>query len=112
MHRIEGLSELFIYGNDDTYVINKCEPNDFFQGAFPRNNIRFVKSENDSYSRMLINLNNSVWKKVHGASFSRNDGYYTTFHIQQPYSRRLNAKIFDMFSDEIHRYLQPFRNEK
>ena len=112
LHNIPGLSELFIYGNDDTYVFNNCEYNDFFTGAFPRNNIRFVKSENDSYSRMLINLNNKVWNKIYGKNFPRNDGYFTTFHVQQPYSKRINSRIFNLFKDEIGRYLGPFRNER
>lgn len=82
MHRIEGLSELFIYGNDDTYVFNHCSQTDFFIDAFPRNNIRFVKTENDSYSRMLMNLNDQIWRKIYGIRFSRTDGYFTNFHVQ------------------------------
>ena len=112
LHNIDGLSELFIYGNDDTYVFNNCEYGDFFDGVFPRNNIRFVKTENDSYSRMLINLNNKVWNKVYGKDFPHDDGYFTTFHVQQPYSKKINLRIFNLFKDEIDRYLGPFRNEK
>lgn len=112
MHRIEGLSELFIYGNDDTYVFNHCSQTDFFIDAFPRNNIRFVKTENDSYSRMLMNLNDQIWRKVYGVGFPRTDGYFTNFHVQQSYSKRINSRIFELFKDEIYRNLGPFRNEK
>lgn len=36
MHRIEGLSEKFIYINDDSFIINTVKPDDFFDGAIPR----------------------------------------------------------------------------
>ena len=105
MHNIPGIAELFIYGNDDTYVMDKCSYDDFFMDARPRNNIRFVDTENDDYSKMILNLNNSIWRKIYGCDFPRHDGYYTTFHVQQPYSRRINARIFEEFSDEIEKNL-------
>ena len=36
MHRIRGLSEQFVYFNDDTFIINKMEPEDFFRNGLPR----------------------------------------------------------------------------
>lgn len=36
LHRISGLSEKFIYFNDDTYIINKTVPEDFFVDGLPR----------------------------------------------------------------------------
>lgn len=36
MHRIKGLSEQFVYFNDDTFIINKMEPEDFFRKGLPR----------------------------------------------------------------------------
>lgn len=112
LHNIKELSNLFIYGNDDTYIFNDCKISDFFIDACPRNNIRFVKSENDTYSRMMINLNNSVWKKIYNRNFYSNSGYFTTFHVQQPYSKLINKKIFDEFADDILKNLSHFRNEK
>ena len=35
MHRIEGLSEKFIYFNDDSYIIDEVTPDDFFVGDIP-----------------------------------------------------------------------------
>lgn len=35
MHRIEGLSEKFIYFNDDIFLINKTTPEDFFKEDLP-----------------------------------------------------------------------------
>lgn len=36
MHRIEGLSEKFIYFNDDSYIINSISPDDYFSGDVPK----------------------------------------------------------------------------
>lgn len=35
MHRIPGLSEMFIYFNDDMYIVNHMKKTDFFQGGRP-----------------------------------------------------------------------------
>lgn len=36
LHRIEGLSEQFVYFNDDTFLIAKTRPKDFFKKGLPR----------------------------------------------------------------------------
>lgn len=36
MHRIERLSDKFIYFNDDFYIINEVTPDDFFDGNVPK----------------------------------------------------------------------------
>src|SRR5574344_1149949 len=35
MHRIKNLSENFVYFNDDTFIINKVDQNDFFRKNLP-----------------------------------------------------------------------------
>lgn len=35
LHRIKGLSENFVYFNDDMYVLNKTKPTDFFKHGLP-----------------------------------------------------------------------------
>lgn len=36
LHHIEGLSEQFVFFNDDTFLINEMQPEDFFQNGLPR----------------------------------------------------------------------------
>lgn len=36
LHRIKGLSEQFVFFNDDMFLINKVEPEDFFKNGLPR----------------------------------------------------------------------------
>lgn len=35
LHRIEGLSEHFVYFNDDVFLMRPCQPEDFFQAGQP-----------------------------------------------------------------------------
>lgn len=39
LHRIEGLSEKFVYFNDDTFLINKVEQKDFFENNMPKRKV-------------------------------------------------------------------------
>lgn len=36
LHRIKGLAEQFVFFNDDTFIIQKMEPEDFFKNGLPR----------------------------------------------------------------------------
>ncbi len=38
MHRIEGLSEQFVYFNDDMFILRPMEPTDFFKNGLPCDN--------------------------------------------------------------------------
>ncbi len=38
LHRIDGLSEQFVYFNDDIFITNKLKPEDFFKDGLPRDN--------------------------------------------------------------------------
>lgn len=38
LHKIKGLSEKFVYFNDDMYIINKTEPTDFYINGLPCDN--------------------------------------------------------------------------
>ena len=42
IHRIKGLSEQFIYFNDDMFVISKIEPEDFFTNGMPVDTVKEV----------------------------------------------------------------------
>ena len=42
LHRIEGLSENFVYFNDDTFIVNYMKPEDFFKNGIPRDTAGFT----------------------------------------------------------------------
>ena len=41
LHRIEGLSERFVYFNDDTFILRQVLPNDFFKHGLPCDSAAF-----------------------------------------------------------------------
>lgn len=58
LHKIPGLSEKFIYFNDDFFFLNKCEPEVFFKNDLPRymavEDIT-VAPTNDVFWHMMLN---------------------------------------------------------
>lgn len=61
-HRIEGLSEQFVYFNDDFFLINKVEPEDFFRDGKPCDMLALqpdVANPNDSVMPYIM-LNNAM----------------------------------------------------
>ena len=58
LHRIKGLSEHFIFFNDDMFVVNKCKPNLFFKKGLPRDMAIMnpvVAPDTDPFWDMMIN---------------------------------------------------------
>lgn len=57
LHRIAGLSEKFVYFNDDTFLINAVEPRDFFDGELPRDRflMEAILPEEDKIKSIIFN---------------------------------------------------------
>lgn len=59
LHRIEGLSERFVYFNDDMYLTRKVKPEDFFTKGKPNDMLAFqpvvANPANPVMSQMLLN---------------------------------------------------------
>ena len=59
LHRIKGLSDKFIYFNDDMFFIDKVKPSDFFKKGYPKyaaicDSLRADKT-NDKYAHNILN---------------------------------------------------------
>ena len=67
MHRIRGLSEQFVYFNDDTFIINKMEPEDFFRNGPPRDYCIETALVQDDISNPFacILMNNAALVNMH-----------------------------------------------
>lgn len=74
LHRIKGLSEQFVYFNDDIFILNKLKPTDFFVNGMPCGTAVFnpPSTEENLFlsilynNNLLINRNfekNEIWKK-------------------------------------------------
>lgn len=59
LHRIEGLTEKFVYFNDDTFIMRKVKPKDFFEKGLPKD-IAVLKPNISSFrhSTSAIEANN------------------------------------------------------
>lgn len=58
LHRIKGLSENFVYFNDDMFVMNKTKPTDFFKNGKPRDAAILsviTPSGKDMFEHRLVN---------------------------------------------------------
>lgn len=61
-HRISGLSERFVYFNDDMFVINRIRPEDFFVGGLPKDMLALqpvIANESDTVMPYIY-LNNAM----------------------------------------------------
>ena len=59
LHRIENLSENFVFFNDDTFIVNNIKKEDFFKNGKPRDfaieNAIIALEEKDTFSHVLLN---------------------------------------------------------
>lgn len=58
MYRIEGLSDHFVYFNDDFYIINEISPERFFRNGKPRDMAAFLW--NPSWSQWYKRIKNNI----------------------------------------------------
>lgn len=66
MHRIEGLSEHFVYFNDDFFLTAPVKPTDFFRGGLPCDSLEETPMDLGSYSQMVrIKTNDIVLLNLH-----------------------------------------------
>ena len=56
-HRIETLSEHFVYFNDDTFVINNMKESDFFESGMPKHvaGLEAIGSRDENFGHILLN---------------------------------------------------------
>lgn len=50
LHRIKGLSDKFIYFNDDMFVLKPQKPTDWFKDGLPRDQFSLMRAANGDYS--------------------------------------------------------------
>lgn len=57
LHKIPGLSERFVYFNDDTFINNYVSEDDFFKGNLPRDSaiLNTVKMDRRGITHIIVN---------------------------------------------------------
>lgn len=85
MYRIPGLSEQFVYFNDDTFIVNKMDKEDFFKNGKPKDALNFnaisAQKENNLIGHTILN-NMEILEN----NFSKNDV------IKKQFTKVLNWK--------------------
>lgn len=97
LHRIEGLSETFVYFNDDMFLINPTKPKDFFKKDVPCDMLTLVPAQTyEEFNHFAINnmqlihkefskkeiLSKNFWKIF---NFKTSILYFGTTLLQLPY---------------------------
>ncbi len=108
LHKIPGLSEKFIYANDDIFINKPLSPAFFFKGNKPRvrmthyERFREVKDEQDFQAKfaqvatwMQTNLN--VWKLLF-QKYGKHE-FYVSPHTIDGYTKTLFSEVLEKYRD-------------
>ena len=109
---IKGLSEYFIYANDDMLPIKQLKPSDFFddngkiklewwETDIRDNNTVFRKQAQNSYRHIAIRMGKRVDDNI----------FYRPAHSFTPMIKSHCKESFDLISDLIKKHIRAFRTE-
>ena len=107
MWRIPGLSEHFLYANDDMIPVNPLSPSDFFDN---NGNPKPFDQSKGMYAHHLHNGETLVRRLLNLPS--RDDGITRTGHNIAPMLVSTWKMLWEKASKEICQSLTPFRNQK
>lgn len=91
LHRIEGLSEYFVYFNDDMFLGCPVTPEDYFQGGKPNCSAIACPTENEmnsSFDHMMFTVIGAINAKYRGDTTRR-----ITEHPEQWFADAYNGEI-------------------
>ena len=102
LHRIKGLSDRFIYFNDDMYVINFCKYSNFFKNGLPRDMAIMnpvVAPDTDPFWDMMVNnimVVNKNFNKKQSIKHNRCKYYSLKYSIKN-LVRNISLSSFNYF---------------
>ena len=122
LHRIEGLSEMFVYFNDDVFLINKIHEEDWFV----KDKVVLMGNWAKSYSVNPIKIVSEKFKKIIGArpSFNASQSkagkisgfkkeYFKSYHTPRPQIKSLIKKFYNTNPEAlIDQIKYKFRNSE
>ena len=114
LHQIPGLSNLFIYGNDDMYVFNDCLESMFFENMMPlctlvKHPISIYNNKLSQYSRMMKQMTQKVLNALH-IDYD-NSFFYSPMHVQNAFSKIIFERIFKSNMQIILKGITKFRED-
>jgi hypothetical protein len=115
IHKIKGLSETFIYSNDDCYVTMKTNPKMFFRNNIPLLSLNERKLGGEQKSKILsdalcinsINLAQKDLKK----KINLEKICFNPQHHDKPMLKSINNLIHEKYKQEIYNSITRFRSE-
>lgn len=138
LHRIEGLSEQFVYFNDDTFIVDKVSPELFFKEGLPCDMAKLEILQPDSefnkivFNNMLcINNHFNKWEVIkrnwtkwynlkYGKHLLKSLMYlyplstfcgFEQYHLPQPFCKSTFYEVWDACFEELDRTCHSrFRN--
>ena len=109
LHNIPGLAEEFIYFNDDVFLLNKCEPEDFFVGGKPRLSPRIRTACITMFHQMLRNSTRTA-RRILGISDTSD--FLAQRHTVAPMTRASYLYAYRMAGKKISESFTPIRDAR
>lgn len=109
LHRIPGLSEQFIYFNDDFFPLADCKPSDFFRDG--KVAISMARHLCTMHNLFRIQTRNSDRLARRAANGPRRPWYVRPQHTCQPMLRSVNEELYHLCEAEILKSVSPLRTD-
>lgn len=110
LHRIKGLSEQYIYFNDDFFPVKECSPTDFFRDGKAAVNMRRHLCTLKNLFRIQTRRACTLARKTSKKGFMI--GYYRPQHTCAPMLRSVCEELYEKCKDEIHASISSLRETK
>ncbi|MBP5468680.1 MAG: hypothetical protein J6Z11_05495 [Candidatus Riflebacteria bacterium] len=104
--KIPGLTERFIYANDDFFAVNKLTISNLFDQDKILINSSVKTNNKTMYDHHCINCYNLIFGKLN------NEKYLTFEHCFRPYFKSEMKQCFEMYKDQILNSITRFRSHK
>lgn len=110
LHRIPGLSEYFIYTNDDVFVIKPLWQIDFFRAKKVKTSTHWAWDYHILYGHHVVNGYSLIFNKSK-ESIIQEARVPCLAHIMRPYIKSQMAICFQKYEPTILNSISPFRAE-
>ena len=110
LHRIEGLSEEFIYFNDDFFPLQPCEPTDFFRNGQVAASMSHHLCTFNNLFRVQTKRSDRMAR--HAANKKSMICYIRPQHTCAPMLKSICTELYERCNDAIHASITPLRSRK
>jgi hypothetical protein len=112
--KIPGLSEKFIYSNDDIYFIGPVLPEDYFIDNGVKTNFKVSTGLVEPlllWKQAIINSGLLVNKEETESLLSQ-DKYITPMHVNRPYLKSKVEEVYNLYQEDILESITKFREKQ